>query len=777
MAKVSFPGVPDADVLECSEIPSAAEPLSEHVDALERSLAAALKDYRHTAEDALARHLEALERLDASHRLEVSTLRAENEMLREKLGLRNLTDASLFQNIRIQDYVVDSPRKDGRSPQFGGRRSKGTEAIKRSNTAKITISQLDSDCDGQSAKMLNMRRARAAASRAASGGTWQSFVAWVPTGAALRNPEPWKPLPSDTVAPFSSPSGASNNSGSMWGIVPSVGVVPTTPPADSVDDAESRSSSSSQQEKEHFELCDCWQVSQKQLARMRGSAHDNENRSRYSGESLRRSHEPEDHEFHVESPKCYVVHPHSAARIAWDFSSLFLVIYDMIMIPMSVFSLPDNLFLTFMDWTTRLFWTSDMGWSCFTGIVLANGTVQFEIRYIIKQYIKTWFALDVLIVGSDWAEVLFASQGSQMGLGRLARAFRIVRVLRLLRLARMKEIVSAISERIQSDRLAFIIMLLKMQVFVVSISHVMACCWWAIGSPSPDKATWASVADYADKSFQAQYLVSLHWSLSQLQGGMDEVFPVTTFERFYAVFAWMAAFLAASIIVSTLTSNLTQLHIIGGSQSRQMAILRKYLKQNRISSNLALRVQRSAQHAVSGDLTQDAVELLVVVSDPLRIELHFEMYSGILRNHPILSEYTNGKPQAIRRVCHYAMSMLHLAEGDAVFGKGELPPEPQMYFVVKGVLEYSHGWVDPTLVAERQWVAEAALWTRWQHRGTLTATDDAKLAVLDAKTFQDIVVRYKVSGTVDLKLYAADFVDFLNNADEVTDLTSMCARP
>jgi len=98
-----------------------------------------------------------------------------------------------------------------------------------------------------------------------------------------------------------------------------------------------------------------------------------------------------------------------------------------------------------------------------------------------------------------------------------------------------------------------------------------------------------------------------------------------------------------------------------------------------------------------------------------------------------------------------------------------------MYFVWKGCVSYVCGYGDGVTCKERVWIAEATLWTRWRHRGTLTATSECKLAVLDAKSFQDIAKRYK-EGKFDPKLYAADFVEALNKADEVDDLTSLCAR-
>jgi CRP-like cAMP-binding protein len=277
----------------------------------------------------------------------------------------------------------------------------------------------------------------------------------------------------------------------------------------------------------------------------------------------------------------------------------------------------------------------------------------------------------------------------------------------------------------------------------------------------------------------------LHWSLCQFTGGMDEVSPQRTVERFYAVLIWLVTFVATVVIFSNLTANMTQQYMINGTQSRQLATLRKYLNQNFISSNLSLRMHRSAQHAISGDLTSDAIELLPVVAEPLRVEMHFEMYSTVMRVHPFFAEYIWQGPQEMRRVCHYGTGQCLLSNGDNVFSKGEAPSSPKMYFVCKGTLEYTtapgNGRDDivAATVTDRMYIAEAVLWMRWTYKGTLTATSDAKLATLDAKTFQEIVDRFKEVGGSDPKVYAADFVAYMNRSANagaiITDLMQMKA--
>lgn len=126
---------------------------------------------------------------------------------------------------------------------------------------------------------------------------------------------------------------------------------------------------------------------------------------------------------------------------------------------------------------------------------------------------------------------------------------------------------------------------------------------------------------------------------------MDEITPASSLERLFAVgigsydaSSWQCLlvvpgtrcsrgtiiFVVALVMMGVFTSGLTQQYIIGGSGARQLATLKRYLKQNNVSKVITKRVCRNAKHAISGDLTPESVELLQVISEPLKVELAFE---------------------------------------------------------------------------------------------------------------------------------------------------------
>merc|ERR1711920_831074 len=91
-------------------------------------------------------------------------------------------------------------------------------------------------------------------------------------------------------------------------------------------------------------------------------------------------------------------------------------------------------------------------------------------------------------------------------------------------------------------------------------------------------------------------------------------------------------------LVSSMTTALTRLQIISSRQSSQMSALSRFLSDKGISQDLALKLQRSAQHALreqTRNAPEESIELLALISGPLLQELHFEMRFPVLNTHPL----------------------------------------------------------------------------------------------------------------------------------------------
>jgi len=192
--------------------------------------------------------------------------------------------------------------------------------------------------------------------------------------------------------------------------------------------------------------------------------------------------------------------------------------------------------------------------------------------------------------------------------------------------------------------------------------------------------------------------------------------------------------------------------------------LHRYLRQNTISNRLSPRIQRNAQFALQEqqlNVPEAKVDLLHLVSEPLRIELHFEIYAPDIQRHPFFEKYYSQNYAGLRKVCHGAVSVKNLSTGDVLFHAGEIPTRPEMFFNRHGTLEYVTQ-DESEFLEDGRYLSEAALWVAcWTHCGTLRATGECRLLALNAVSFQDISCQFHDEDFL-IHEYALYFVDMLN---------------
>eukprot|EP00929_Paragymnodinium_shiwhaense_P042549 TRINITY_DN22001_c0_g1_i1.p1 TRINITY_DN22001_c0_g1~~TRINITY_DN22001_c0_g1_i1.p1 ORF type:complete len:986 (+),score=198.89 TRINITY_DN22001_c0_g1_i1:49-3006(+) len=487
-----------------------------------------------------------------------------------------------------------------------------------------------------------------------------------------------------------------------------------------------------------------------------------------------------------------VVSPNSTARRLWDLFSMLLVAYDCVVIPLHFFSLSQTKGLLLMSWISGLFWTVDILASFCTGFVKPDGDTDLQCNRIAVRYLKSWFCLDMLMVVAAWLDVWIASAGATSGsdqiagMSRTVRVARTLRMARLLRLLRMTRVISMLKMRLRSEKLVLVADLMKIVVMVLGCAHVLACTWYGLGcAEGYGDNTWLRKYAVDELDTGTQYALSFHWSLAQFSGlGFDEVHAQNIAERVYAIIVTFISFVVASVVVSLLTTTMTRLQILASSTSEQFATLRRYLTEKGISQDLSLRMQRNAQYRIqemSAVTDESKVTLLQLISEPLLAELHFELHSPVLAEHPFLGRYCEMHPEVMCKVCHRAMAVKPLSAGDVLFTQGEIPQEPTMMFVLKGLLEYNKATEEehepPAVVKKSQWAAEGTLWTHWMHLGSMRALAESRLLTLKAEQFQDLVRQFWTP-EVNPKAYAREFVDALNMMPPTdrSDLT-VVARP
>jgi len=522
---------------------------------------------------------------------------------------------------------------------------------------------------------------------------------------------------------------------------------------------------------------------------------------------------PESNEHIIDGGRCakrFVLHPSSLKRLAWDLFGFACLSYDIVIIPFqSAFNPPPFTFGQFMGIFSMVFWTVDIPLSMITGFQKGGSTVMVP-RYILGKYARTWLLMDLCVVGLDWGVMIWteANDGAETNdavrQGRSLRMLRYLRALRLLRLLKLRKIFNEIQDHINTEMLATSFTIIRIIVGLVVANHIIACGWFALGESKIGKGdgdnehSWVAANKMMERNIGYRYATSMHWSLTQFTPASMEIRPYNFGERLFSIIVLIMAMVTFSSFVSTLTASITRLSDIRKNELRQFWLLRRYLRDLKISRQLALRVQRYVEYSFArqqSTVQESDVKLLMLLSEPLREELKVEIFGPCLCIHPLFEEIQDSV-----RGFSKAMQALNIAHGDIVFSYGEESME--MYFVTRGQLQYERGKEVELLSSEQEdpeqnsfdpldvsidrqvtpdadvtsevetlsrgeWLCEPPLWTNWHHRGFLTAQSDCTLVAVDSSQFS-VVIRSSAPNWGFVRRYATNYVELLNNLKPAT---------
>jgi hypothetical protein len=231
------------------------------------------------------------------------------------------------------------------------------------------------------------------------------------------------------------------------------------------------------------------------------------------------------------------------------------------------------------------------------------------------------------------------------------------------------------------------------------------------------------------------------------------------------------AFFVATCFVANLTSSLTRLDSLTRHQSNHQRVLRNFLREKKVSPGLSARIQHNAKLALQvqqKNILEAEVELLGLISEPLRIEVHSEMYIQTLVKHPFFDVLNRNQAQVFRKLCHRAVSSMAIAQNQTIFSRGEQPTVPSMLFLTQGTMSYSINGVTWEHVERDTWIAEHVLWTSWIFHGTLVAKTECQVTMVHAERFQELMLEQPldVAEGVDARDYAKEFMKKLRDTEE-----------
>jgi CRP-like cAMP-binding protein len=422
------------------------------------------------------------------------------------------------------------------------------------------------------------------------------------------------------------------------------------------------------------------------------------------------------------SDEKWVVLPDSRFRKIWDVFQVVFLFYVAIMTPLRIgFNIevdgpgPDS--TASVTWcfelVVDLYFITDIFINFRTAFEASDRFVERRVDAIKWHYIKSWFFIDLvacLPINYVWL-IVKASQGSTGGADgnanlKVIKIIRLLRLAKLLRLARLKRILKVYEEEFHG--IISSCKLLSLFLFMVYVSHVIACFWYMFGAenqtnscyvPETEGQACSGVvkgwvdAEFADSSIgqtaemvplSRRYLKSFYWAITTLSTvGYGDITPNTDAEMGYACFAELLGSMIFGIMIGSLSTMLMSGKALEEKIDNQLAELQEFMTSKNIPSKLRSKVRRYMELYYEKKSSYDEKAVLNSLPPVLAQELMEAMYKDIVDTVPLFAGLDT---EIISKLCVTLRPYQALAD-EYVYKQGEIGKE--LYIILHGRVEMS----------------------------------------------------------------------------------------
>jgi hypothetical protein len=470
-----------------------------------------------------------------------------------------------------------------------------------------------------------------------------------------------------------------------------------------------------------------------------------------------------------------IISPTGSVRFGWEMFGMFLLAFDCVAIPVTIFVPSDNIYLTIASWATLLYWTCDVLVQFLTGYIHKGVSIMDQKR-IVRHYLRGYFIFDMAILVPDWIFTLL-TVGSTTSTTRLSRIIRIGRMLRLIRAAKMRKLLQRATDHIDTEEYFLMFSIFRVLTFVIIINHLAAGVFYFIGDIYNEESAhgdhnWIDAYNIESRLVIYQYVTAYRWSLSNFGLSSSSVQPQNTLEAIFAVVLLVLGMLTFTLFGSMVTTFMVQLSQ-RGDMHKQLWLLRRFFRQHHVPYGMSYRILRYLEYkieSVENKVSENSIDVLRLLSGHLMREFRYEVSYSYVRGHPMFEVAERRDQQAWYQLADKCYGEADVSASECLFHpKAEIS---QLYFVASGSMIYTQLDGEHTPCELGDWLGEHALWVDdWTSRGKLTSMSHSRVVTVSIGDFIT-EVRHNGDAWPLVVAYGTAFVTWLLELDtsQLTDL-------
>ena len=393
---------------------------------------------------------------------------------------------------------------------------------------------------------------------------------------------------------------------------------------------------------------------------------------------------------------CRTIHPNSRWRKVWDAYLSFWLLYSCIVTPINLAFFDPNpgdpLFA--IDMIIDFSFLIDVIMNFFTGFYDKEGAVRMDICEISRNYLFSWFALD--IVAAFPSGLVELGVGQKTNYSKYDNIVRIVKLRNIIRLLKVTRAVKFLKYSQKESLLSSIQNFLKIShstrrlittllMIVISI-HIFACFFYyanVYNEFSPD--SWAVRYGIEDSPLLDIYISSIYYSVVTITTiGYGDITPKTKIEKCLAMIWMVVAVYFLSFVISSLSSSLAQNDVKRALIEQKLALLDSFSEEvgidkvtkKKIQEEIRLKILRSTySSSLKSEIIQD-------LSSELKHVIATRMYNGIFE----VFEFFKKTDQIFISAIFPLLEAHHFIENEVIYTENDFPD--YIYFIGRGRIHF-----------------------------------------------------------------------------------------
>ncbi|XP_064786757.1 potassium/sodium hyperpolarization-activated cyclic nucleotide-gated channel 1-like [Oncorhynchus masou masou] len=450
----------------------------------------------------------------------------------------------------------------------------------------------------------------------------------------------------------------------------------------------------------------------------------------------------------VKSAGFWIIHPYSDFRFYWDLIMLFLMVGNLIIIPVGITFFKDEHtppWIVFNVISDTLF-LIDLVLNFRTGIVKEDNTeIILDPQTIKIKYLKSWFMVD--FISSIPVDYIFLIVETRIDSDfyKTARALRIVRftkILSLLRLLRLSRLIRYIHQweevfHMTYDLASAMVRIVNLIAMMLLLCHWDGCLQFLVPMLQEFPSDcWVTRNKMVNDTWGQQYSYALFKAMSHMLCiGYGMYPPVGLVDVWLTILSMIVGATCYAMFVGHATALIQSLDSSRRQYQEKYKQVEQYMSFHKLPAGMRQRVHDYYEHRFQGKMF-DEESILGELNEPLREEIVNFNCRKLVASMPL---FANADPKFVTSMLT-KLRFEVFQPMDSVVMEGTVGRK--MYFIQHGVVCVIAKGNKETKLSDGSYFGEICLLTRGRRTASVRAETYCRLYSLSVDNFNQVLEEY-----------------------------------